>query len=119
MYFLLGLFVTKYVAVYASRPRYESGGLLWPHLFRRLLVCVIAGQLTLIGVLGLMEVRELGTPRGGRERHSRGQMGDRDGCCGHGFAVWLPVCSRVRWMRICGVPKKTVAPERQLDDFGV
>ncbi|KAJ9085810.1 hypothetical protein DSO57_1010360 [Entomophthora muscae] len=49
LYFTIGHFVTKYCLLYVYYRNYESGGLLWPLAFRRIMVGIFLFQITLTG----------------------------------------------------------------------
>ncbi|KAJ2762134.1 hypothetical protein IWQ57_005868, partial [Coemansia nantahalensis] len=44
LYFVVGLFVMKYMCVYAWYFRQQSAGAIWPVIFRRMVACVLAYQ---------------------------------------------------------------------------
>ena len=50
-YFGLALLVYKYQLLFVYIPKYESGGSFWHPCFRRSLISLLAGQLTLIGFM--------------------------------------------------------------------
>lgn len=55
IYFGMALIVYRYRLVYNIPKCYDGGGSLFPLVFNRVIVGVIVGQLTLLGVLGLKE----------------------------------------------------------------
>lgn len=55
VYFVSAGFSWKYMLLYVNHKAWESGGMVWPHMARRVSVSLIVYQLTLIGMLGLKE----------------------------------------------------------------
>ncbi|KXN71193.1 DUF221-domain-containing protein [Conidiobolus coronatus NRRL 28638] len=48
-YFLLGYYCNKYCLLYINFPYYESGGLLWPKIFRRITTGLFLLQILMLG----------------------------------------------------------------------
>ncbi|KAI0230328.1 hypothetical protein L0F63_001217 [Massospora cicadina] len=55
LYFAIGYYVTKYCLLYVYYRNYESGGLLWPLAFRRIMVGIFLLQITLTGQFTILE----------------------------------------------------------------
>jgi hypothetical protein len=55
LYFLLGYIASLNEALYIYTPSYESGGLFWPLVFRRMISSMIISQLALLGFFALKE----------------------------------------------------------------
>ena len=54
-YFGFGYLTLRYMLYYVYRPSPDSGGLLWPLMFNRLMVGMLVSQLTVAGVLSVKE----------------------------------------------------------------
>lgn len=54
-YFGLGWFVWKHQITWVYVPQYESGSLIWPSVYNRLVASVLVFQITMLGLFGLKE----------------------------------------------------------------
>ncbi|KAI9292695.1 DUF221-domain-containing protein [Neoconidiobolus thromboides FSU 785] len=52
-YYVVGHFVNKYIMLYVAYRNYETGGMLWPCIFNRIMVGVFLKQLLMTGYFGL------------------------------------------------------------------
>ncbi|KAJ2721822.1 hypothetical protein GGI07_003705 [Coemansia sp. Benny D115] len=50
LYYIVGLFVMKYMCVYAWYFRQQNAGTLWPVIIRRMVVCIMAYQLLITAI---------------------------------------------------------------------
>ena len=54
-FFWIASFAWKYLLLYVYRKSWETGGLIWPKMVRRISVSLVVYQLTMLGILGLKQ----------------------------------------------------------------
>lgn len=57
LYFALGWLVNREQFMFVHLSEFDTGGLFWPLIFKRILSSIILGQITAIGVLGVKEFK--------------------------------------------------------------
>lgn len=55
IYFILGHYANKYCILYVYHRYYESGGLIWPVVFRRIIIGLFLLQITMAGMFVLLD----------------------------------------------------------------
>jgi len=61
-FFAYGGLVYRHQLLFVYRPQYESGGALWPVVYRRYIFSLFTAQATLVGMLLLKQVRVWPSP---------------------------------------------------------